>query len=133
MPSGGFTLRGGDRLYVIGEESGLKNLCVSLGTDYAEAPTLRSFVAAERGEDSDLYSCAIAVEKGSELAGKTVRDSGIREKYDCMILGLQRSRLPILRPDVDMLIQPDDLVWVLGTRSTAEKLKSILSRFVTVE
>ena len=39
-----------------------------------------------------------------------------------MILGLQRSRLPILQPDVNMTIQKDDLVWVLGTRKMAARL-----------
>ena len=46
----------------------------------------------------------------------------MREDYDCMILGLQRDRLPILQPDVNMTIQQGDLVWVLGTRRMAEKL-----------
>ena len=39
-----------------------------------------------------------------------------------MILGLQREKLPILQPDVNMTLQNDDLVWVLGTRRMAEKL-----------
>ena len=62
------------------------------------------------------------MERGSELQGKSIKSSNLREKYDCMILGLQRNRLPILQPDVNMMMQTDDLVWVLGTRRMAEKL-----------
>ena len=48
------------------------------------------------------------------------KDSG--EKYDCLILGLQRHNLPILQPDINMTIQPDDYIWILGSRRMAEKL-----------
>ena len=39
-----------------------------------------------------------------------------------MVLGLQRSRLPIAQPDVNMQIQNGDLVWVLGAKVMAGKL-----------
>ena len=39
-----------------------------------------------------------------------------------MILGLQRNYLPILQPDINMTIQPDDYIWILGSRRMAEKL-----------
>ena len=39
-----------------------------------------------------------------------------------MVLGLQRNKLPILQPDVNMTFQTDDLVWVLGTQRMAEQL-----------
>lgn len=122
MPSGECTLHGGDRLFVIGEEGALRNLCLRLAVPVPELPTLRGF--AQTG--SELYSCALAVEKGSPLSGKTIRSSGIREKTGCMVLGLQRERLPILQPDVDMSLQSGDIVWVLGTRSMAAKLMAEL-------
>ena len=57
-----------------------------------------------------------------EVAGKSIRSSALREKYDCMVLGLQRQNLPILQPDINMTIQPDDYIWILGSRRMAEKL-----------
>ena len=108
IPSGDAALHSGDTVYILGES--------------AELPTLREFIAAEDSEPEALYSYAISVDKGSELAGKTVRDSGIRDNYDCMVLGLQRSRLPIAQPDVNMQIQNGDLVWVLGAKAMAGKL-----------
>jgi K+/H+ antiporter YhaU regulatory subunit KhtT len=85
-------------------------------------PQPRQLEFMRRPEPEALYSYAISVDKGSELAGKTVRDSGIRDNYDCMVLGLQRSRLPIVQPDVNMQIQNGDLVWVLGAKAMAGKL-----------
>ena len=96
---------------------------LSLGLpEDSDPPTLRSFAESQEGEAAHLYATVIPVEKASELQGKSIRTSGLREKYDCMVLGLQRNRLPILQPDVNMTIQTDDLVWVLGTRKMAAKL-----------
>ena len=123
IPSGDAALHSGDTVYILGEPAELRNLCLDLGiAEPAELPTLREFIAAEDSDPDALYSYAISVDKGSELAGKTVRDSGIRDNYDCMVLGLQRSRLPIVQPDVNMQIQNGDLVWVLGAKAMAGKL-----------
>lgn len=123
IPSGDAALHSGDTVYILGEPAELRNLCLDLGiSEPEELPTLREFIAAEDTEQEALYSYAISVDKGSELAGKTVRGSGIRDNYDCMVLGLQRSRLPIAQPDVNMQIQNGDLVWVLGAKAMAGKL-----------
>lgn len=123
IPSGDASLHSGDTVYILGEPAELRNLCLDLGiAEPAELPTLREFIAAEDSDPDALYSYAISVDKGSELAGKTVRGSGIRDNYDCMVLGLQRSRLPIAQPDVNMQIQNGDLVWVLGAKVMAGKL-----------
>lgn len=123
IPSGDAALHSGDTVYILGEPAELRNLCLDLGiAEPAELPTLREFIAAENSDPDALYSYAISVDKGSELAGKTVRGSGIRDNYDCMVLGLQRSRLPIAQPDVNMQIQNGDLVWVLGAKVMAGKL-----------
>ena len=87
-----------------------------------ELPTLRAFTEAQDKASEPLYATAIAVGAHSELSGKSIRSCGLRQKYDCMILGLQRERLPILQPDVNMTIQPGDLVWIFGTEKMAQKL-----------
>ena len=123
MPSGHVELKAGDRLLVIGKREDLRALRLSLSqSENTEPPTLRAFTEAQEGDGAHLYATVIPVDKVAELQGKSIRTSGLREKYDCMILGLQRNRLPILQPDVNMTIQRDDLVWVLGTRKMAAKL-----------
>ena len=123
MPSGNVELRKEDKLFTIGRREDLRALRLSLGLPgESDAPTLRVFTERQEGDGAHLYATVIPVEKATELQGKTIRSSGLREKYDCMILGLQRAKLPILQPDVNMTIQRDDLVWVLGTRKMAAKI-----------
>lgn len=123
MPSGDLELRSGDQLFAIGKAEDLRSLRMSLGMqEQEELPTLHHFIDAQTDEASDVYAYAIPVTRDSELQGKSIRSSGLRKNYDCMILGLQREKLPILQPDVNMTLQNDDLVWVLGTRRMAEKL-----------
>ena len=82
------------------------------------------FPALAGQEDSDkaLYSYALEIEKGGPLESKSIRDSGIRDNYDCMVLGLQRENLPLAQPDINMVMQSGDLVWILGSSSMADKV-----------
>ena len=107
----------GDRLAVLGERENLVSLRLSVGAGEAELPTLHAYISGEKA----LYTYTLDVAKNDHLAGCTIRDSGLRENYDCMILGLQRNLLPIIGPDVNFVIQRGDLVWLLGSRRMAEK------------
>ncbi|MBR1455791.1 MAG: cation:proton antiporter, partial [Oscillospiraceae bacterium] len=123
MPSGDLELRAGDQLLLLGRSESLRSLRMGLRLPEAQQlPTLRAFIETQGGEMNDVYAFAIPVEKDSALRGRSIRDSGLRERYDCMILGVQRERLPILQPDINMTMQSGDVVWVLGTHRMAEKL-----------
>lgn len=39
-----------------------------------------------------------------------------------MVLGIERNKLPILRPDINTVLQSGDIVWLLGSRAMAEEL-----------
>ena len=112
----------GDMIYVLGEREKLRLLRQSLVLEESDTPTLREYIVSQQEGDKHLYSYALDIEKGSELEGKSIKDSGIRENYDCMVLGLQRENLPQAQPDVNMVMQSGDLVWILGSTSMAGKL-----------
>ena len=113
---------GEKKIFVLGDREKLSLLRQSLGLQPREIPTLREFILTQDEDDKPLFSYALDIEKGSELEGKSIKDSGIRENYDCMIVGLQRENLPLAQPDVNMVMQSGDLVWILGSSSMADKL-----------
>lgn len=117
IPAGDAVLTAGDRLAVLGEKDNLASLRVAVGAAEAEMPTLHEYIEGEKA----LYTYMLDVSKNGKLAGTTIRDSGLRENYDCMILGLQRNLLPIIGPDVNFMIQKGDIVWLLGSHHMAEK------------
>ncbi len=122
MPSADTVPARGEMIYALGEREKLRLLRQSLGLENRDVPTLRRFIAGQDEGDHDLYSYALDIQKGSSLEGCTIRDSGIRENYDCMVLGLQRENLPLAQPDINMVMQSGDLVWILGTSSMADKI-----------
>lgn len=123
MPSGDTVLAKHDRIFVVGEAQPIHSMCLGLGlTEDAALPTLRAFIEQENGSDGDLYSYAISVDRDSPFVGSAIKDSRIREDYDCIILGLQRNLLPIAQPDINMTLQNGDLIWILGTKTMAGKL-----------
>ena len=96
MPPANTELRTGDRLLLIGQREELRSLRMSLGLpEEMELPTLRAFTEGQKEASDPFYATAIGVGRDSELAGKSIRNCGLRQKYDCMILGLQRDKLPI--------------------------------------
>ena len=123
MPSGNIELHHGDHLVLLGKTEDLRSLRMGLSVEAPEElPTLRQYIDMQADEAGDVYAYAMPVTKQSDLLGKCIRTSNLRENYDCMILGLQRNKLPIVQPDVNMMFQTNDLVWILGSRHTVEKL-----------
>lgn len=122
MPSAEYVPIRGEKIFVLGEREKLRLLRQSLGLQDREMPTLREFIASQDEGDKPLYSYALDIDKGSALEGRSIKDSGIRENYDCMVLGLQRENLPLAQPDINMVMQSGDLVWILGTGSMAGKI-----------
>ena len=122
MPSADFMTLKNDKLYVLGEKEKLRLLRQSLGMQEREMPTLRQFILSQDENEKPLFSYALDLEKCRQFEGRSIKDSGIRENYDCMVLGLQRENLPLAQPDVNMVIQSGDLVWILGSQSMADKL-----------
>lgn len=64
----------------------------------------------------------LKVKPSSLIAGKTIRESGIREKYHAMVVGVERSNTRKINPDTDTPIRPDDVLWIVGEESQLELL-----------
>ena len=62
------------------------------------------------------------VDEQSEFLGKTMRESGIREKYHCLIVGVERGEEALHAPDPHEPFMEDDVVWVVGEKADVYKL-----------
>ncbi len=57
------------------------------------------------------------------FTGKTIRDSGLREETDGLIVGLEREGKRILNPDSTIELLSGDLLWIVGDRNRISKLQ----------
>ncbi len=119
LPNSKMTIEAGDKVFVVGEEKALLNF-YSL-TNLIQTKPLRSMKTFMETDYPDvenaLSACAIKIYGDEDFAGKTIRQSGLREKWDVLILGLQKDGYPILMPDPELLLAKDDILWVMGSNN----------------
>ena len=95
-----------DRLHLIGTEEQLtmaKELIE--GKDHS---TILTEAEANYGLESFLLS------NSSPYIHKTIRECGLRENIDGLIVGLERNGKRFLSPDSQMILEAQDLLWVVG-------------------
>ena len=61
----------------------------------------------------------------SHLIGETIRTSGIHEIYGCLVIGIERDETSIQDPDLDLVLEEDDIVWVIGEYNNILKICEI--------
>ncbi|MBQ6810829.1 MAG: TrkA C-terminal domain-containing protein, partial [Firmicutes bacterium] len=73
----------------------------------------------EHIQDKDqLYCYGILIKKGSSYVGKSIRDSGLKNKRQCFVIGVERELLPMTEPSPNLILRADDILWILGTVET---------------
>lgn len=58
----------------------------------------------------------------SAFAGKSIRESGIREQAEALVVGIERGADRILNPDSGLTVQTGDLLWVVCDSEKARRL-----------
>lgn len=69
---------------------------------------------SEESDDVELYEYIIPPE--SMLIGENIRNSGIRQQANGLVVGLERNNERILNPESDLILQPDDRLFIVGNR-----------------
>ena len=58
----------------------------------------------------------------SQMVNHTIRESGIREKYQAMVVGIERNSTRIVNPDTDLQLLAQDILWVVGENSKLDTM-----------
>jgi CPA2 family monovalent cation:H+ antiporter-2 len=58
----------------------------------------------------------------SSMVGKSIRESGFREKYHAMVVGIERNHNRFINPDTDMRMEANDIIWIVGEFKMLEAL-----------
>jgi len=129
IPDGSAVLQAGDVFFVMADSRQLENFAkVAELRKWAKPAenslcTLREFIAERQGENDQIFCMAVNLDKSlHNLIGKSIKDSGIKEMWNCMLVGLERDYYPIIYPNPNMLLKEKDLLWLLGGQSMASRL-----------
>jgi CPA2 family monovalent cation:H+ antiporter-2 len=79
-------------------------------------------VTGKEQDVEDIIVQKFVVDEHNKLKGLTIRDSGIREKTNGLVIGIQRNKNRILNPNSSTTFQWGDIVWIVGERKKIQKL-----------
>jgi len=96
----------GDKISVIGTDEQLEKF-----KTYIESATSGN-QKEENPQNVSLHH--FTINKKSELLGKTIRNSEIRERSQGLVIGIERSGKRILNPESDLIFELNDKVWIAG-------------------
>lgn len=114
-----------DRLFVIGTDDQV----ISFKKHLEENSPTRSAKAALEDE---LTLQRLEIKEGSFIAGKTIKDSGIRERTKGLIVGIERNGERILNPESNVVLQPNDLLWIVGNTKRIKVFEKIADRLQSI-
>ncbi|MCR4847874.1 MAG: cation:proton antiporter [Bacteroidales bacterium] len=72
--------------------------------------------------DGDVEMYKVEVDPESQFVGVALKDSGLSDQFDAMVIAIERDGQFILNPSAKIKFQPGDYVWFVAQRSKAEIL-----------
>lgn len=132
LPEASELVMEGDILHMMGTEKEIDACTILLEKDecieYTDRDdmSLKDYIYGQTfygiDPEQQLICCPINIDNGSEFCKKSIKNSGIRDKYRATIIGIERGVLSIINPDIETVILQNDLIWVLGDKRMADSL-----------
>lgn len=114
IPGGSVRLFPMDKIQVIGTDEQLNV--------FSSAMQSGAKIDWEMYEKGEMTLKQFIIDADSVFLGKTIRESGIRDKYHCMIAGVEREDGTLMVPDVNAPFEEGDVVWVVGEKENVYQL-----------
>lgn len=64
----------------------------------------------------------VVINSQSPIYNQSIRDSGIREKSQGLVVGIERKGIRILNPDSNLVFENEDIVWIVGNHKKIPEL-----------
>jgi CPA2 family monovalent cation:H+ antiporter-2 len=104
-----------DHIQVIGSDSDLEAFGNQLT---ASAIDLED----ERYHSSEMLLRCVPVSGTSPFLGRTIRDAGIREKWHCLVAGVEKVDGALHTPDLHIPFEEGDVLWIVGEKEDVERI-----------
>lgn len=113
IPNGDFILFPCDRIQAIGSDGQL----TAFGS--ALAKNLRQKDPDIEKREMKLWQ--VVIREGGAFAGKTMKESGIRDKFNCMVVGIEEGKETLSTVAPSRVLMPGDIVWIVGEEEDINK------------
>ena len=115
IPDGNYIIFPGDKLQVIGSDEQLAKLGKAINEEVlGEDPNL---------EHREMKLRQLIIGHESPFVGKTLEESGIRDTYSCMVVGLEEGKENLSPFNPKRRFQEGDIIWIVGEE---DNLKTLL-------
>ena len=117
IPNGGTILFPGDKLQAIGNDEQLTKLSKAMKAELQ--PTITDI------EKHEMKLRSFTISKTSPFIGKNLKDSGIRDEYSCMVVGVDEGQKNLTLITPSRCLQAGDVLWVVGEEKDLERILAL--------
>ena len=114
IPNGDTVIFPGDKLQVIGNDDQLQKFATALSTDLIPEDL--------EIEKREMILRQLIISGKSEFCGKSLLESGIRDKYNCMVVGLEEGQENLTKIAPTRTFEKGDILWIVGEESDLQKI-----------
>lgn len=115
IPYGAERIFPADRLQVIGSDEQITEVCKVLET---------AVIPDDEGlyEDREMILRQVVINGNSPVLGKALRESGIRERYGLLVVGIEQGQQNLTSVNPNHVFEYGDVVWMVGERQSFEAI-----------
>ena len=114
IPTGDTLIFPGDRIRAIGNDDQLQQFGHALRDELVP----EDFEIEKR----EMHLRKIILDKDSPFIGRSLKESRIREEYNCMVVGVEEGQQDLTIIDANRLFEQGDIVWVVGEDANLKRL-----------
>ncbi len=116
IPNGETIIFPGDRLQVIGNDTQVQKFSKALASSLVPEDT--------EIEKREMKLKQLIISGGSEFLDKTLIESGIRDKYNCMMVGLEEGRENLTKISPNRRFKKGDIIWIVGEEADLQAISA---------
>ena len=110
IPGGDERIYPNDRLQVIGTDEQLATLGKAMNRLEEETKDKEQ----QNWEHQEMRLKQFIIDADSPFLDKSIRHSGIRNQYNCLIVGIEKADGTLMSPDADEVLHQGEVIWVVG-------------------
>ncbi|MCF0160682.1 MAG: cation:proton antiporter [Bacteroidaceae bacterium] len=124
IPNGKDVIFPGDVLQVIGSDQQLEN--------FVKQMNAQVYQDDEDFEAHEMKLRQFVITADSIFCGKNIIESGIRDRYHCMVVGLEQDGEELRSPDLHTPLKAGDVIWLVGEAQSIRELQQVYVKAANV-